>query len=79
VVESVPLALCGAQRIESLGFERIILELISAGGDTDTVASIAGQVAGTLIGRSSIDQSLLARLPESHFIESISVQFADTA
>ena len=77
VVESVPLALYGAQRIVSLGFEQMILDLISAGGDTDTVASIAGQVAGALIGRSSIDEGLVGRLLDLQLVESISVPFAE--
>ena len=77
VVESVPLALYGAQRIAALGFEQMILELISAGGDTDTVASMAGQVGGTFIGRSSIDEGLVARLPDLQLVEIISIQFAE--
>ena len=67
----------GAQRIAALGFEQMILELISAGGDTDTVASMAGQVAGTFIGRSSIDEGLVACLPDLQLVEIISIQFAE--
>jgi ADP-ribosyl-[dinitrogen reductase] hydrolase len=50
VVESVPLALYASQRLETLGFARLMEELIMAGGDTDTIASIAGQVTGTIVG-----------------------------
>jgi ADP-ribosylglycohydrolase len=45
VVESIPLALCGASRIRSVDFKTVLHELIACGGDTDTNASIAGQVA----------------------------------
>jgi len=44
VVESVPLALMGAQRITELGFEELLESIVRAGGDTDTIASMAGQV-----------------------------------
>ena len=60
-----------------LGSKKMLVELIAAGGDTDTVASIAGQVAGTLIGRSSIDEALATRLPDSEMVERVSVSFAN--
>jgi ADP-ribosylglycohydrolase len=63
VVESIPLALCAAARVRSLGFQSMLEELISAGGDTDTIASIAGQIAGALRGRSGIPEALMNRLP----------------
>jgi ADP-ribosyl-[dinitrogen reductase] hydrolase len=46
VVESVPPALFGARRAAQIGFEGALRELVSAGGDTDTNASVAGQVLG---------------------------------
>src|SRR5262249_52827300 len=36
VVDSVPLALVGSARIVELGFENMLSEIVSAGGDTDT-------------------------------------------
>src|SRR5439155_10796326 len=63
VVDSVPLALYGAERARSLGFKALMEELISIGGDTDTIASIAGQVAGTLLGREALPEPLLRRVP----------------
>lgn len=78
VVESVPLALCGAQRIQSLGFDKMMKELIGVGGDTDTIASIAGQVAGALIGRPVLPEKMMARLPERLLIESLANEFAET-
>lgn len=77
VVESVPLAVCGAQRILTLGFERLLAELIAGGGDTDTIASIAGQIAGTLIGREGLPEAMLARLPERDPIVAAAVRFAE--
>lgn len=43
VAESVPLALLGESMVEELGFEAMVVALVSSGGDTDTVVSIAGQ------------------------------------
>jgi len=76
VVESVPLALYGAQRVSSVGFESLMRELIGVGGDTDTIASITGQIAGTLIGKKELPQHLVARLQELSFIEGVANQFA---
>lgn len=77
VVESVPLALYGAQRVSSVGFENLMRELISAGGDTDTIASIAGQVAGTLLGEDGLPRHLVTQLQEVDFIVSLAHQFAE--
>jgi ADP-ribosyl-[dinitrogen reductase] hydrolase len=76
VVESVPLALCAVQRISSLGFEGMMRELICAGGDTDTTASISGQVAGTFLGRRALPRHLVMQLEQSSFIEGLAHQFA---
>ena len=50
VVNSVPLALAAASRVLELGLENMFRQLIDIGGDTDTNCSIAGQIAGTLLG-----------------------------
>ena len=68
VVESVPLAIYGAQQITALGFAQLMRELISAGGDTDTIASMAGQIAGTLLGQAGLPSDLIACLPEQEII-----------
>jgi ADP-ribosyl-[dinitrogen reductase] hydrolase len=71
VVESVPLAIYGAHQITVLGFEQMIRALISTGGDTDTIASIAGQIAGTLLGQSQLPSTMIERLPQRELIERI--------
>jgi ADP-ribosyl-[dinitrogen reductase] hydrolase len=78
VVESVPLALCGAQRIRSAGFNAVLQDLISAGGDTDTIASIAGQVMGTYVGEVELPQSEVERLPQRDEIITIIDRFVAT-
>lgn len=74
VVESVPLALFGVVKSWDIGFEAAIHEIIHAGGDTDTNASIMGQVAGTELGKEKLPTSMLTQielLPEYIEIESI--------
>ncbi len=70
VVESVPLAIYGAQQVSKLGFAPMLCELIVTGGNTDTIASMAGQIAGTLLGQQRLPHEWLARLPEQEFITS---------
>jgi ADP-ribosyl-[dinitrogen reductase] hydrolase len=79
VVETVPLALCSAQRARTLGFEAMLLELVGVGGDSDTLASIAGQIAGTLLGQSRLPVAWLARLPERTSIEQTGAALAHWA
>ncbi len=77
VVESVPLALCGASRVRQLGFKPMLTELIACGGDTDTVASMAGQIAGAFLGAGHLPDELIARLSERQMLDSIGNQFAN--
>lgn len=62
VVDSVPFAIFCASKVRETGLERMFAAIIAAGGDTDTNASIAGQIAGTLIGVSGIPTALLNQL-----------------
>ncbi len=70
VVESVPLAILGAGYVKQYGFQTIIEKLIHPGGDTDTIASIAGQIAGALIGKSNLPDNMINLLPCMDLIES---------
>jgi ADP-ribosyl-[dinitrogen reductase] hydrolase len=62
VVNSVPLAIFAASKINEFGIEEIFNQLIEVGGDTDTNCSIAGQIIGTLIGKNEIPKELLNQL-----------------
>jgi ADP-ribosyl-[dinitrogen reductase] hydrolase len=64
--ESVPFALYLAARFRG-SCEEAILAAVRCGGDTDTIASIAGQVCGA--GGSAIGEAWLARLPVREEIE----------
>jgi ADP-ribosylglycohydrolase len=72
VVNSVPLAIAAANKVNEIGVEEVFSQLISVGGDADTNCSIAGQIMGTLVGRKGIPVHLIKKLQtlESyHWIE----------
>lgn len=62
VVNSVPLAIAAANKVTEIGLQAMFSKLIKIGGDTDTNCSIAGQIAGTLIGKAGISDNLLQQL-----------------
>jgi len=64
VVDSVAFALFCASQVPALGFTRMLEAIMAAGGDTDTNASLAGQVAGALLGAQAIPAELLRRLAQ---------------
>jgi ADP-ribosylglycohydrolase len=64
VVDSVPFAIAAATKVGELGFEVLLKNVILAGGDTDTNASIAGQIAGAVIGFDKIPEAIVQKLTE---------------
>ncbi len=62
VVNSIPLAIVTASKVKEIGLEAMFDALIKIGGDTDTICSIAGQVAGALIGIDNIPDNLHQKL-----------------
>jgi ADP-ribosylglycohydrolase len=50
--------------------------VIEAGGDTDTNASITGQILGTWIGASQIPERLLNSFPHVSDINRLAKEFA---
>jgi ADP-ribosylglycohydrolase len=61
-VNSIPFAIFSATKIAQLGLTSMYQQIIDTGGDADTNASIAGQIAGTFIGEQAIDNALLDKL-----------------
>jgi ADP-ribosylglycohydrolase len=53
-VETVPLALLLATRMIRVDFAQALFDLAEVRGDSDTIGSIAGQIAGSHIGYSTI-------------------------
>jgi ADP-ribosyl-[dinitrogen reductase] hydrolase len=78
VVESVPLALYAAAEFSHSRFNDVLTNLIEVGGDTDTIASIAGQIIGARIGLSALPRKLITRLPDRDFILSTAERFGET-
>jgi ADP-ribosylglycohydrolase len=76
VVESVPFAIAAAQRVGELGFAPMLEHIIRAGGDADTNASLAGQMAGAALGLSGLPANLVDRLPQPDFILTTARRFA---
>jgi ADP-ribosylglycohydrolase len=64
VVDSVPLAIFAARKIGTRTFVEVIGEVVRAGGDTDTIASMAGQIAGAAVGSAALPPEILVRLRE---------------
>jgi ADP-ribosylglycohydrolase len=74
----VPLALYAARSVERFPFDILIRNVIEAGGDTDTIASMTGQVAGAWLSASGISQNLIGSIPNADEIERIVNEFAAT-
>ncbi|HSS20363.1 MAG TPA: ADP-ribosylglycohydrolase family protein [Pyrinomonadaceae bacterium] len=75
VVDSVPLALYAARDIDRRPFDVGIRNVIEAGGDTDTIASMTGQIAGAWLGVSRIPREIIELLPDSANIERTADKF----
>ncbi|MFT5306760.1 MAG: ADP-ribosyl-[dinitrogen reductase] hydrolase [Chitinophagales bacterium] len=64
VVNSIPLAIAFASQVPLTGIDNMFKSIIGLGGDTDTNCSIAGQIAGTLIGGQNIPTTLFNQLKD---------------
>ncbi|MBB5378550.1 ADP-ribosylglycohydrolase [Deinococcus metalli] len=78
VGESVPLAVFAAAQEARLGFQGVMEAIMRAGGDTDTVGSMAGQLMGAAIGSSALPEALVSRLPHWEML-SVADRFASWA
>jgi ADP-ribosyl-[dinitrogen reductase] hydrolase len=76
VAESVPLGIFAAREIQRRPIAEVLRHAIEAGGDTDTIASIAGQIAGAHVGVSLLPQDLMCRLRDRDKIEEVAERFA---
>jgi ADP-ribosyl-[dinitrogen reductase] hydrolase len=76
VVDTVPLALYCAQSIAAQPLQAVRAETIGAGGDTDTIASIAGQLAGAVVGAAGIPDDVFARIKDSDQVRLLAQEFA---
>jgi ADP-ribosylglycohydrolase len=79
VADSVPLAIFAARDLHKRPFAEILERAIGAGGDTDTIASIAGQIAGAALGAAALPSDLVARLRDRDEIVGIAERFGRVA
>lgn len=77
VVDSVPLALYCAQSISEKPLPAVLAQAIEAGGDTDTIASITGQIAGTVAGVCPDHSEYFSRIVGGDQIVQAAEAFAD--
>jgi ADP-ribosylglycohydrolase len=77
VVDTVPLALYCAQSIICDPLPAVLSRAISVGGDTDTIASITGHIAGTTVGSAGVPQELVADVEGSDEVAAIAEEFAE--
>lgn len=78
VIDSVPLAIYAARWIDRLPLFDVLRDAIEVGGDTDTIASMTGQIGGAWLGHSRVPRELIEKLPNSTYIQSVTDQFAPT-
>lgn len=72
VVNSIPFAIFCASQAKKIGMENMYQQIIDSGGDTDTNASIAGQIVGTLVGEENLPLRLKEKIRVVHNFEWIS-------
>src|SRR5215472_13007438 len=77
VVDTVPLALYCAQFVVEQPLEAVIAQAIEGGGDTDTIASITGQLAGTAAGVVSDYERHFSTITEGDEVIRIAQHFVD--
>lgn len=76
VVDSVPLAIVAAANCSSGGIAALLQAVVECGGDTDTNASMAGQLYGAAYGLSTVPADLIGRLVDLPMIDEIARKVA---
>lgn len=76
VVDSVPLSIVAAACCANGGIRTVFQAIIECGGDTDSNASMAGQIAGAAFGIAYIPTDLICRLADLPPIQEIAYSFA---
>ncbi|HZV87672.1 MAG TPA: ADP-ribosylglycohydrolase family protein [Candidatus Binatus sp.] len=79
VVASVPLALSCAQYIAEDPLPVVLARAITGGGDTDTIASLTGQIAGTVVSAAGVSRDYFTGVEDNEEIFRIARGFAQFA
>jgi hypothetical protein len=64
----------GADAVEGVVHEDVIVTAVNRGGDTDTIGAIAGAVAGARFGASQLPDRWLSAIDESNELDSLASQ-----
>jgi len=64
VAQSVPFAIYSATKIKALSFKEVLSAIVCCGGDTDTNASMAGQIIGASLGWEALPPELVQSFME---------------
>ena len=75
VVDTLEAALWCLLKTES--YEECVLKAVNLGNDTDTVAAVAGGLAGILYGSGSIPSRWLKQIPKLDYIKSLCEKLED--
>jgi len=78
VVESIPFVFFAVGQMRKSDFSALLEAIITAGGDADTNASIAGQIIGTLIGQTGLPKEMIDRLPDLGSVAGTAKAFSET-
>jgi ADP-ribosyl-[dinitrogen reductase] hydrolase len=78
VAETVPLAVVASMRKTPAAMESVLAEIVQFGGDSHTIGSIAGQIAGAHLGFSRLPTQMVANVPESKMIVEAAMRFGDS-
>lgn len=73
--ETIAVAMTLVREMMHYGIEAAIRELNELGGDTDTIGSIAGQMAGTLLGADNLPLHVLSSVPDVETITRVAEDF----
>ncbi|HED24552.1 MAG TPA: hypothetical protein ENN91_05445 [Firmicutes bacterium] len=75
---AVPTAICCALRHPD-SYADAVVEAVSLGGDADTIACMAGAIAGAGLGFEAIPEEWLAKLENRNYLDSLAVQLWEAA
>jgi len=75
---SVPTAICCFLRHPN-SFQKTVVEAVCLGGDTDTIAAMAGAISGASLGLEKIPQQWLQKLENKDYLDKLAISLWEAA